>query len=285
MMTDRSEQGPWRPNPDAYAYTRMLSTSGWAWEFLRRNSQFRREALKHRRRDRPERRNTIIPCPQDDGTMWLIGLQRVNVAERWGLELFPDPDKNGLETTPFWLPDVIGGDIEALMEPPARIGCDLFSISSVPKRKTVLIRLGERVRMTVDGSGFNETIGCAAPSAPPSGEILVALTVGGERKFRTHVDRLGAFLDYCQASAPGAPRMAENASRRLREILIALDGRRSGRSYREIACAFYEPDQVKDDWATNAAMKQRIRRLVLRGDSLMRSCYRRLVAPRAAAAS
>ena len=57
----------------------------------------------------------------------------------------------------------------------------------------------------------------------------------------------------------------------------ALDGVLAGASLREVAEALVGSDAVVADWHADSALRARIRRLVRRGDALMRGGYHHLL--------
>jgi hypothetical protein len=58
--------------------------------------------------------------------------------------------------------------------------------------------------------------------------------------------------------------------------LQALDAALAGASLREIAEGLFGADAVAADWHADGDLRARVRRLVRRGDALMRGGYRRL---------
>ena len=58
--------------------------------------------------------------------------------------------------------------------------------------------------------------------------------------------------------------------------LQALDATLAGASLREVAEGLFGVDAVGADWHSDSALRARVRRLVRRGDGLMRGGYRRL---------
>lgn len=58
--------------------------------------------------------------------------------------------------------------------------------------------------------------------------------------------------------------------------LQALDATLAGASLHEVAEGLFGVDAVADDWHADSALRARVRRLVRRGDALMRGGYRRL---------
>ena len=75
-MTDRSAEH-WYPTA-AYLYVLHLDGPALAWEYLRRNPDYRRDWLRRRRPD---------------------------TAQAWGLRLLEDPALDARDAHPAWFPD------------------------------------------------------------------------------------------------------------------------------------------------------------------------------------
>ena len=83
----------------------------------------------------------------------------------------------------------------------------------------------------------------------------------------THGDRLGR-----------RPKITER-QRRLARTLVALDARRAGASYREIAELILGPARVRSEWSRITPLRDPMRTLVKNGFILMRGGYRLLLKP------
>jgi len=279
MSQKAIEMGPWTPEPSDYAYTRNLSPSGWAWEFLRRNPAFREAAFKFRERDKKSGVPSTTTCIQDDGTRWIGARCNIVEAELWGLLFFPNPDHNGLRTMPFWTPDLTEGELEAIVQPRRTVGCGLVSLSDVPGRKNVLVRFGERVRMKVEGAGYSEVLGAEAPTEAPRGKVEVAFAVGKFSNIKSDMERIAAFATYCQNPIAAPSKVRKSSVGRLTKSLMALDGHLADHSLREIAYAFHDPDQISDEWGRTESLRSHVRRIAARGKALSQGCYRSFLAP------
>ena len=79
MDDPRPKVGPdWPPLPGAYDYVLTLSGPELAWEFLRRNPDYQREARRHRA-------DQIKPRPLPSGQLlWRIRVPH-HRAKQWGL--------------------------------------------------------------------------------------------------------------------------------------------------------------------------------------------------------
>ncbi|WP_134587463.1 DNA -binding domain-containing protein, partial [Pseudomonas aeruginosa] len=92
--------------------------------------------------------------------------------------------------------------------------------------------------------------------------------------FAARLDVLAAAM----AAAPVAVARSRPTPGALLELhtLQALDATLAGASLREVAQGLFGVDAVVADWHADSALRARVRRLVRRGDALMRGGYRRL---------
>ncbi|MCJ2374451.1 DUF2285 domain-containing protein [Pseudomonas sp. RGM 3321] len=236
----------WYPTA-AYVYTLHLDGPALAWEYLRRHPDYRRDWLR-----RPE------------------------AAGRWGLRLLEDPALDARDAHPAWFPD---HDAVVQIYPDADPPPDAvaFAFWHIPGHKH-LIHDGKRLllltrwpgcclRLVVapglaDGMAYAYAIrACAAPCAR-----FQALA--------TELDKLAAAGDAVPAGT-ARPRPSTAALLEL-NTLQALDGALAGASLRDVAEGLFGADAVADDWYADSALRARVRRLVRRGEALMRGGYRRL---------
>jgi len=85
-------------------------------------------------------------------------------------------------------------------------------------------------------------------------------------------------LSTATGAAPAAAARSRPTPAALLELhtLQALDATLAGASLREVAVGLFGADAVVADWHKDSALRARVRRLVRRGDALMRAGYRRL---------
>ena len=94
-------------------------------------------------------------------------------------------------------------------------------------------------------------------------------------RYRVLADALEVLTRDCEVAAVAKRRPSRSA---LLELLTlqALDTSLTGASLREVADALFGTDVVVRDWHADGALRARVRRLVRRGQTLMRGGYRRL---------
>ena len=90
----------WERSLEDYAYTRALSSAGWAWEFLRRNEAYQRDV----RLNKAGHPTAISPISRS--TLYRLR-RRFITAKKWGLSFFCDPSKSAVGVSPFWLSELI----------------------------------------------------------------------------------------------------------------------------------------------------------------------------------
>ncbi|GBC54741.1 DUF2285 domain-containing protein [Pseudomonas aeruginosa] len=247
-MTDRSAES-WYPTA-AYLYVLHLDGPALAWEYLRRHPDYRHDWLRRRRR--PE------------------------AAGRWGLRLLEDPALDAREAHPAWFPD---HDAVLQLYPDADPppDADAFEFWRLPGRKH-LIHDGRRLVLITRWPGccLRLVIAPGLKDGLAYAYAIRACTTLCERyqALTAELDKLTAAGDE-PPSATVRPRPPLTALLEL-HTLQALDATLAGASLREVAEGLFGVDAVADDWHADSALRARVRRLVRRGDALMRDGYRRL---------
>lgn len=247
----------WHPFA-AYLYVLHLDGSALAWEYLRRNPDYRLDWYRHRRHPDP---------------------QQQRPAQRWGLRLLEDPLRDARDAQPDWL---IGPTVAQLHPDtaPAR-GAVPFGLWGLPGHKQLHLD-GQRLRLAVQVPARKVRL-TLAPTLQDGMAYTAAAAVGragGSLRPRGRVlaDELASLL----SGESGAAALARErpSSTALQEVhtLQALDGVLTGASLRDIAQVLFGVETVAADWHADGYLRARVRRLVRRGEQLMRGDFRRLLA-------
>ena len=236
-MADRSAE-PWYATA-AYLYVLHLDELALAWCYLRRHPDYRRDWL--RRRHHP------------------------TAAQHWGLRLWEPPDLDARDAHPAWLPghaSVV--QIHPDVDPPPDAAA--FAFWRIPGHKQ-LLHDGKGLTLIARGPGR-----CARFALAPGLEDGMAVAYayrdgGAAATARNHVP-----------AAPQAEATTRPTPAALLELhtLQALDATLAGASLHEVAEGLFGADAVAADWHADSDLRARVRRLVRRGDVLMRGGYRRL---------
>ena len=220
----------------AYLYVLCLDTLALAWEYLRRHPDYRIDWLRRAR------------CP--------------DAAHRWGLSLLEDPDVAARGAQPARRPRP-GAVVQLHPDADPPPDATAFAFWRIPGHKQLLH----------DGKGL------ALIARSPSLCQRYALAPGLE-------DGMAVAHAYRgRHAAPAAPMPGTPASMArprpppaaLLELhtLQALDATLAGASLRDVAEGLFGADAAAG-WYSDGGLRSKVRRLVRRGDALMRGGYRRL---------
>ena len=239
-MVDPHHLAHWYPTA-AYLYVLGLDALALAWEYLRRHPDYRLDWLRHHRRPQAAQQ----------------------AAHRWGLRLLEDPALDARDAHPAWLP---GHDAVVQLHPDADPPPDAaaFEFWHIPGHKQ-LLHDGKGLALIAHIPGH-----CARFALAPGLEDDMAVA------YANRGSGGGAAAPMRSATlATARPRPTQAAMLEL-HTLQALDATLAGASLREVAEGLFGADTVAGDWHKDGALRARVRRLVRRGDALMRGGYRRL---------
>ncbi|MBG5820156.1 DUF2285 domain-containing protein [Pseudomonas aeruginosa] len=245
----------WYPTA-AYLYVLQLDDFALAWEYLRRNPEYRRD--------------------------WRVRQRRPEAAQRWGLRLLEDPRLDARDAHPVWFPDPpvlihLYPDVDPMPDSVA------FDFWRLPGSKS-LVHDGRRLLLTTRWPGC-----CLRLTVAPGLEQGMAYVHAVRACTRpcarycalaAKLDRLAvdADADADAGAAPLAAAQCRPSPAALLELhtLQALDATLAGASLREVAAGLFGPATVTGGWHADGGLRSKVRRLVRRGRTLMLSGYRRL---------
>lgn len=247
-MADRSADA-WYPTA-AYLYVLHLDDPALAWEYLRRHPDYRRD--------------------------WLRRHRQPDAAHAWGLRLLEDPALDARDAHLDWFPDPVGVlQLYPDADPPPI--ADAFEFWRIPGQKR-LIHDGKRLVLTAHWPGCCVRL-VLAPGLADGMAYLYAVRACATAcaSYRTITAELD-ILAKADAAVPAAAARSRPTPAALLELhtLQALDAALAGASLRETAIGLFGADAVAAGWYADGGLRSRMRRLVRRGQSLMRGGYRRL---------
>jgi len=239
----------WYPTA-AYLYVLHLDRLALAWEYLRRHPDYRRD--------------------------WLRRCHRPEAAYTWGLRLLEDPALDARDAHPAWFPD---HDAVLQLYPDADPppDADAFDFWRIPGHKH-LIHDGKRLVLAARWPGCCARLALAPGLADGMAYLYAvracAAPCGRYRAMATELDQMAVVAE----TAPAAAVCSRPTPAVLLELhtLQALDATLAGASLRETATGLFGTEAVAGGWYADGGLRSRVRRLVQRGQSLMRGGYRRL---------
>jgi hypothetical protein len=247
-MADHDAQ-QWYPTA-AYLYVLHLDDLALAWEYLRRNPEYRRD--------------------------WRDRQRQPEAAQRWGLRLLEDPHLDARDAQPAWFPDYpelihLYPDVDPMPDSVA------FDFWRLPGRKE-LVHDGRRLLLTTRSPGCCLRL-TVAPGLEQGMAYVHAVRACARpcarfRAIAAELDRRAVAAD----AAPFAAARCRPSPAALLELhtLQALDATLAGASLREVAAGLFGPSAVTDGWHADGGLRSKVRRLVRRGRALMHGGYRRL---------
>ncbi|MEH2609628.1 DUF2285 domain-containing protein [Bradyrhizobium sp. AZCC 1693] len=251
--------------------TEIYDPSDWAWEFLRRNPDYRtdwRSAVPRR----------LPHVTLSDGTQILRLRRRYPRAERWGLYAFADPLKAAREAPVFWLASANSRLVRARCtqldgsDDHASTPLAAFKVS-----RSAAIGVDGIPVVTLKGQGTHvalELHGLAVLTQP----LRLVFELDGLNDLNGRIECLKTLQRFTRTQAGSDSRSPFGCDERLHHALIALDESMAGKTYRQIAIAIYGEKCVAEEWGgTSQFLKDRTRRLVSKGHELMTGGYRDLL--------
>jgi hypothetical protein len=240
----------WQPSA-AYLYILHLDGPALAWEYLRRNPEYRRAWRCHQRR------------PQHE-------------AHRWGLRLLEDPTLDAREAHPDWFPDPFSA-VQVYPDADPTADALPFRLWHFPGRKH-LTHDGKRLVLTTQFVGRMLRM-AISPALEDGMAYAYAVRAGGQLPERWRaIEAELAMLDGANArrAAIVTARPGRKAMLHMR-TLQALDGTLAGASQRGVAEALFGLAAVAECWYHDGDLRAQVRRLIRRGHTLTEGGYRRLL--------
>lgn len=220
----------------------MLDVPGFAWEFLRRNPDYRREFASV-----------------------AAGRSRALDA-RWGLRFPADPEVGATEADVFWRPEIAPGIVVPLA--PGET-CGRSIVLSLPPGRARAAEDGVHIRLAAGLQVLLRGLDQA------SGPMVVLLAYDGHFGLRV---RAAEALDRASRGRPPLKSRLTTAQRmRLARSLVALDGRLRGESYRVVAAGLFGEKAVTDEAWRTASLRATTIRLAQAGRALMEGGYLKLL--------
>ena len=258
--------GPrWPPSISAYDYALTLAPSDLAWEFLRRNAQYQRAF-------RLSRRGSERPGRLSSGHLFVRIRRRTLRSIAWGLHTFVDPTLPAPEASLCWLTSSAAPILEALCCRAPRSGFDL-AIANLRSAKSVIVGPGreEHVFFGDSEQTFALHLQGSRASLGPVRTTFLLRGIPDPMMLASDFLRVDVLLR--------APQSRTRRSRHrllLRDALVALDGRRSGVSHRDVATVIFGIEHVREAWSGGGGwLKERMRRALAAGEELRDGGYRR----------
>jgi len=258
-------------NDEPYAFTERLSGPQWAWEFLRRNAEFRVDWRKAQ--------IEYGLSGYDPPVTTLLSQYDAPMLSKWGLIYCTTPNDDSRMAGVFWNPNVCFAvlRIKAFLAT-AEIQAAPFVLGDL-KCPSMLLEMpnglqhllfmdeGRRLQLAIEGVDVMRPVRLFTDSTPEkelAAEQLRALRCFNDlrlsgRLYDSHIER-------------------GRGPKRLRLVLRVLDAHLSSATRDEIARKIFADEYFHEGWSgANQLLRDRVRRAIYRGRALMRKAYRILL--------
>jgi hypothetical protein len=241
-------------SPAAYLYILRLDGPSLAWEYLRRNSEYRADWTRRHR-------------------------ENCDPASRWGLEVFEDPDLDARLARPVWR---LGRYQRIRLQaadsaPDEPDGSHRFSLWDMPGAKR-LVHDGRQMLLT--GFADNEVLHLALAQDVRDGtpfDFVIGPGAQMEEAWRS-VERHRRFTAGERAPVPAVSRRPGRLALLHKRALQAVDGGAVGASQREIASQLFGAESVTQNWNPDSELRAQVRHLLRRARAFVDGGYRDLIA-------
>lgn len=253
---------------ETYDYTAKMADRSWAWEWLRRNPDFRAAW--------DDGRLQYGIAGYDAATTLLVAQTETPRISEWGCLYCSSPHEDARVASVFWSPDVCSSalklhafplktQVEATPFLLRDLACSSVLLEMPTGPQHLLFRDGARnLQLVIEGEDVLRPVRLLTDGAP--GKALA------DRQLRS----LLCFNDLrLSGRLYDSHFQRELPSQRLRLVLRILDGALAGASHREIAQVIFADEFSTERWyAPGRPLRDRVRRAIYRGNQLMHKGYR-----------
>jgi len=255
---------------ESYDYTNRLSLREFAWEFLRRNADFRGAWTAAQLE--------YGVAGYDGPTTFIVSQHNKPSLAQWGCLYASSPSRDALTAMVLWCPDAcatvlrltafaLDAKIDATPFLLRTIDCPslLLELPQGPQH-LLFVEGGRGLQLSIEGADIVQPVRLMTNCAPDdvlAGPQMRSLQCFNDLRLTGHFFRSNVQRD------PLSPRF--------RRVLRILDGNLSGATNQEIAKVVLRDEYSDAEWnAPSYSMRDRIRKALARGHFLMREGYRKL---------
>lgn len=259
-----------------------MPNAAWAWEFLRRNAEYRRDYFSA---------FDALPRPSKlpTGTTFLKLEEPVPVAHKWGLLTLADPSKQAIDANVVWQPELLAGAVRiALSEVDGRKlrssqQDDTIILSALKTRRIILDTANGVRHIILNGNRFWIQLFCDS-DLPTSEDVEISIRLDNARYMRRRLDTAAQLLSLYRSNDGKLSLIGRRQnSNALVNALMAFDIRNGFEcakgDLKDIAEAIVGKARVNADWGVNdRALKAQIKRSLARADRLIGGGYKSFLA-------
>lgn len=250
--------------------------AGFAWEYLRRNTEYRHIYNHVNSTDKPTEAHLKNYFSYEKGPDEL--------AHRWGLERFESPKSSGIGAHVIWRQDVFLGALTVHYHREHFRNEDLksFKLSNFDCSKQHYAKAdGTRITVIKSSEFWLQLSG--KPNDIESEDEPFSVLINGGRGARRRIDALRQLTSLSRDGVKNFKLLGrQKAFSKMRNSLIAYDIRARGGSHRDVALALFGLENVQQDWNSNGGfLKARAVRAFKFGERMVTQDYQSLLPKKA----
>lgn len=262
--------------------SKRLPNAAWAWEFLRRNKDYRLDY-------RLSRAGAPSTIQLKTGATLRRGRRRFLTAERWGLLFFANPKFSAAAADVFWLPELLTGALRVRLS----LVCedvstdaddhDIIVLSAIRTRRILYEAVDGARHILLNGDRFWIQLHCENP-APLGDQARVGIRIDGARHAMRRLDTAAQLLSLHRSAGGKLSLIGRRRnSKPLANALSAYDiwhgFERPRGGLKEVAEMINGPARIATDWGVDdRALKQQAHRAIAKGEAIIANGYRNLLA-------
>ncbi len=260
---------PVRGNTAVRAKKILMSNAAWAWEFLRRNTDYRMDFTKEYW-DGPDVKDF------ETGTRLITGTRRYQKARKWGLLFFADPDRSAMETEVFWKPSVFPATVRVKLGDPqlenehghTNFGgvMDSVILSELSCRRILFDSINQSRHIVLNARRYWFQLYCDTPY-PINEEAVIRFRIDGAKHSEQRMKTARQLFELHRSTGGKLSQIGPRKNaQKLQEALVALDVNKADGSYRDIARYLVGAKRTDLEWDSgNCRLKDRARRALAMG--------------------
>ena len=247
--------------------------TGFAWEFLRRNPDYR---IAFER----SRASSIVPTQLERGSSYIRVKKPSKAAQKWGLQSFADPDLSYLDAHVFWSHRAFTRALPIDFERVSSSNLEEKSIrfSDIMCTRQHLIREdGTRETVLKSPEFWIQLYGC--PPAPTKENSRIIIHIDGRNGLRKRLEALNILAELRDTRTlkliESSP---QQIFKNLQFYLQILDLKPLGMSYRDMSALIIGKERTLKDWDSGGcSLKSKMVRGSARAIKLMETDYLKLL--------
>jgi hypothetical protein len=269
----KSPRAEWR-DPESYRALLDLDRTGWAWEWLKRNPDFVKDAD---RRSPSPRASALSGAKRQSGAVrpCVITARNAGLFQRWGVYIRRRNRACASTADVFWHPGFNPLVLAVEATPIASGSADAFDLHCLELLTTVLCCEGSEHILFSDGARCLQLMVSAGSTL--EGPVSLRYLLSGFQDIEAKILTLRRLCHLCRFGRfPRNLYLPERRAARWLLMLRAWEGVQAGASQREIAAVLFGERAVREDWV-DGFLRTRVQRLIRGAEKLIGGGYRDLL--------